>query len=67
MHLGQVLAIRRDILGFLTKLAEEYGDIVWFRAGPTRVVFLNHPDYIREVLHTQHHNFVKGRDRKSVV
>ncbi len=60
-HLGHILAIRRNVLGFLTKLAEEYGDIVWFRAGPTRVVFLNHPDYIREVLHTQHHNFVKGR------
>lgn len=59
--LGHLLAFRRDVVGFLTKIAEQYGDIVYFRVGPMGVVLLNHPDYIREVLQTSHRNFVKGR------
>jgi cytochrome P450 len=56
-----MLGIRRDIVGFLTRVAAEYGDVVWFRVGPVGVVLLNHPDYIRDVLQTNSRNFVKGR------
>jgi cytochrome P450/pimeloyl-ACP methyl ester carboxylesterase len=59
--LGQLLPVRRDILGFLTRLAGEYGDVASFRVGPIRAVLLNHPDHIQEVLATNHRNFVKGR------
>ena len=59
--LRHLLALRRDIIGFLTTLAEEYGDIVYFKAGPIDVVLLNHPDYVKDVLVTHHRNFVKGR------
>ncbi|HXR80969.1 MAG TPA: cytochrome P450, partial [Saprospiraceae bacterium] len=59
--LGHLFSFRRDIIGFLKKIAHEYGDIVHFKLGPIRIVLLNHPDHIKEVLTTQHRNFVKGR------
>jgi cytochrome P450 len=42
-------------------LSEEYGDIAHYKIGPNHIVFLNHPDYIREVLVVQNDNFVKER------
>ena len=59
--LGQLLPVRRDILGFLARLASDYGDVASFRVGHIRAVLLNHPDHIQEVLATNHRNFVKGR------
>jgi cytochrome P450 len=59
--LRNLLAIRRDVLRFLSRVAAECGDIASFRVGPMRLVLLNHPDYIREVLLTNARNFVKGR------
>lgn len=52
---------RSDSLDFLRKASQKYGDIVHFKMGPFRMVLLNHPDFIKEVLSTQHHHFVKGR------
>ncbi|MEX2231042.1 MAG: cytochrome P450 [Cyclobacteriaceae bacterium] len=59
--LGHLFSFRRDSIGFLRKIADEYGDIVHFKIGPIRIVLLNHPDLIKEVLTTQHGNFTKGR------
>jgi len=59
--LGHLFSFRRDSIGFLKRIAGEYGDIVHFKIGPIRIVLLNHPDLIKEVLTTQHRNFVKGR------
>jgi len=42
-------------------LAREYGDIAHYKIGWHHIVFLNHPDYIREVLVVQNDNFVKER------
>ncbi|HEY0677992.1 MAG TPA: cytochrome P450 [Chitinophagaceae bacterium] len=59
--LGHLFSFRRDSIGFIKKIAQEYGDIVHFRIGPLRLVLLNHPDFIKEVLTTHYRNFVKGR------
>lgn len=59
--LGHLFSFQRDGLGFLRKIASEYGDIVHFKIGPIRVVLLNHPDYIKEVLSRHHRHFIKGR------
>lgn len=61
LPLGHLFSFRRDSLGFLKEVAQKYGDIVHLRIGPLRIVLLNHPDFIKEVLTTQHRNFVKGR------
>jgi cytochrome P450 len=42
-------------------LAQEYGDIAHYKIGWNHIVFLNHPDYIREVLVVQNDNFIKER------
>ena len=42
-------------------LVDEYGDIAHYKIGWNHIVFLNHPDYIREILVVQNDNFVKER------
>src|SRR5580692_709862 len=42
-------------------LVQEYGDIAHYKIGWNHIVFLNHPDYIRDVLLVQKDNFVKER------
>src|SRR6202789_2358803 len=42
-------------------LAETYGDIAHYKIGPHHIVFLNNPEYIREVLVVQNDNFIKER------
>jgi len=42
-------------------LAQEYGDIAHYKIGWHHIVFLNHPDYIREVLVVHNDNFIKER------
>ncbi len=42
-------------------LADTYGDIVHYKLAWNHILFLNHPDYIREVLVVQNDNFVKER------
>jgi len=42
-------------------LAETYGDIAHYKIGRHHIVFLNHPDYIREILVVQNDNFIKER------
>jgi hypothetical protein len=38
-------------------LADTYGDIAHYKIGWNHIVFLNHPDYIREVLVVQNDNW----------
>jgi cytochrome P450 len=51
----------RDPLAFLPALARAYGDIVTMRYYKFRVYYVNHPDYIEEVLVNQARKFIKGR------
>jgi len=59
--LGNLTEFRRDPLGFFTRCAREYGDLVRYRIAHVNVYLLNHPDLIESVLVTDHHNFIKGR------
>lgn len=47
---GLYFRIRKDPLDELTKLRNEYGDIVRVRFGPIRLFVLSHPEAIRRVL-----------------
>src|ERR671939_474726 len=58
---GNFVAFRRAAVEFLQRLARDYGDIVYFRMGPQDAFFLNHPDYVKDVLVTHHQSFMKGR------
>jgi len=56
-----IFALRRDPLGFLERIAGRYGDLAHLRVGPYRLVFVNHPDLIHEVLVAKDPSFIKGR------
>ncbi|MCS6874307.1 MAG: cytochrome P450 [Pyrinomonadaceae bacterium] len=47
-------------LGFLSEISR-VGDVVKFRIGTQDIIFLNHPDFIKDVLVTNAHKFIKGR------
>jgi cytochrome P450 len=55
-----LLALRGDLMGALSDLARNYGDLVHFKILGHPIFLLNHPDLVREVLVTQANNFVKG-------
>lgn len=57
--LGSLGEFRRDILGFFSRCARDYGDVVSFRLGPKRIVFVSHPDHVEFVLVSGNRNFVK--------
>src|SRR5215210_2552261 len=56
-----IISFRRDPISFIQNMAREYGDISYFKMGPQHVYFLNHPDYVKDVLVTHQQNFTKGR------
>jgi cytochrome P450 len=43
------------------QLARDYGEIAHYKLAWNHIIFLNHPDYIREVLVVQNENFTKER------
>jgi len=51
----------RDPLTTLTTISQTYGDVSHFKFGKQHVYFLNHPNYIEDVLVTNSKNFIKSR------
>jgi len=56
-----ILALRRDPLRYLERIAARHGDIAHLRVGPYRLVYVNHPDLVHEVLVAKDASFIKGR------
>jgi cytochrome P450 len=56
---GNLGEFRRDRLGFFTRCARDYGDIVALRLGPRRVWLVSDPRLIEEVLVAQSKSFIK--------
>ncbi|HEX9149267.1 MAG TPA: cytochrome P450 [Thermoanaerobaculia bacterium] len=59
--LGNLPDFARDVLGFLTFCAREYGDVTRMRLGRYDAYLFNHPDLVDEVLRKQRENFIKHR------
>jgi cytochrome P450 len=59
--LGNLGDLNRDQLGFYTRCAREYGDVVPVRLGPSRGLLIYHPDAIEEVLVARNRDFIKSR------
>ena len=57
--LGSLPEMGRDILGFFTDTARQYGDIAAFRLAGWPAVLLSHPDLAEVVLVKNHQNFIK--------
>ena len=56
---------RRDPLAFFSGLAREYGDVAGLEIFTFRTIFINHPDFIEDVLVTNARKFHKGRVLKA--
>ena len=54
------LQLRRDPLGFFTRIHEERGDVARFSVPGRRLVLLGHPDHARDVLLTHAARVEKG-------
>ena len=63
---GSVFEPRGDTIGYLTRCAQEFGDIVFFRFLNVPACFVNRPDYIESVLVTQSNNFEKSKDYRAL-
>jgi cytochrome P450 len=59
--LGSLPAFGRDVLGFFTQCARQYGDITAFRLAAWPALLLTHPDLVEDVLVKNHQNFIKHR------
>ena len=55
-----IYSLRSDPLRFLTRTARAYGDFVPFRIGGLRMLLVNDPEAIREVLVTKNDSFTKS-------
>jgi cytochrome P450 len=58
---GTLVGPGRDPLQMFQRFAREYGDVTFFRLGGERCYFVNHPQYVRDVLVTNQRNFTKSR------
>jgi cytochrome P450 len=45
-------------------LYETYGKMAHYKVGPSHIVLVNEPEFIREILINQAHNFIKERTQK---
>ena len=58
---GSLFDYFRDMLGFLVRVKEEYGDIAYFKLGSRQMYLLSNPEHIKDVLVTHNRNFTKSR------
>lgn len=64
---GHTKEFQSDPLGFLTRLAKEYGDVAKFRFGPFQNVYLiSDPELIKQILVTKQKSFLKSKDFNSL-
>ena len=64
--IGSLLELGTDWLGFLSKCAREYGDVVFFRFAHVPVVLLTHPEHIEQVLVANASYFSKSRGYRAL-
>jgi len=63
---GEVFKPRGDAIGYLSRIAREYGDIVFVRFLGVPMCLINRPEYIESVLTTQSLNFEKSKDYRAL-
>jgi cytochrome P450 len=57
---GNLPEFRRDLLGFFTSCARDYGDLVALKLGPRLVHLASHPDFVEQVLVSENRKFGKS-------
>ena len=57
---GSMFEFQKDRLGFVTRMASEYGDVVRFRVANLVFYQVNHPQGVQRILQDNNHNYIKG-------
>jgi cytochrome P450 len=65
--MGSAPEFQKEPLEFLGGLTAEYGDIAGFRFGPFPACYVNHPDFIHQVLVADASKFQKSRIFKKII
>jgi cytochrome P450 len=58
--LGVLPEIREEDVKYATRMARQYGDIVFFKVVNIPTYLISHPRYIEEILVTNYRNFIKA-------
>lgn len=58
---GNAFAFKKNPAEYLVECGKKYGDVVLFHLGGLPIYFLNHPDYVRDVLVVKSKQFKKSR------
>lgn len=61
---GSLYEYFSDVLGFLTRISADYGDVVYYKLGSRKMYLLNNPEDIKDVIVTNNRNFEKSRALK---
>jgi cytochrome P450 len=63
--MGNMTDFNRDMLGFISRCAREYGDVVLTRFLYVPALFLFHPEHVDYILATHSRNFIKAQSLRS--
>lgn len=58
--LGNALGFVKDPINFMMKNTDAWGDIIYFRFFHYKTYFINHPDYIQQVMQENNRKYVKS-------
>ncbi len=57
--IGSLREFKSDMMGFLSRCQQDYGDICWFTVGPLKVCLVSDPGLIKEVLQDHADDVIK--------
>ena len=58
--LGSLIDVQKDYLGFMTRVAKQYGAVARYRLGNLTLYQVNSPEGVQHILQDKHHNYIKG-------
>jgi len=63
-NMRMMLELKQDFIEPMRELANEYGDIASFKLGAQRMIFVNHPKYVKHLFVDNFSNYIKGKEFK---
>lgn len=57
---GNLIDVQKDYLGFMMRVARQYGEVASYRLGNLSLYQVNSPQGIQHILQDKHHNYIKG-------
>ena len=58
--IGHLSGFKKDPINFMLDTTKAYGDIIMYEILNKKVYMINHPDYVKHVLQTNHKNYHKS-------